>query len=174
MIEALRYIFVEVLEHKSFYIDTIKKRFKRLYENNNQNLLSEKELIEDLKKEESFLEKELDLYRMGYVSKEKLDEKAAPIRTKILKLKEQLKMVQYDITKEDKVEEILESTFKDIEDLVDVENMDNVMLKRVIEKIEVDSNKEVKVCFKVLGNVGTVGTVQLNDFSPQGCNGKTS
>lgn len=165
LLQALNDIFKEVLGMESTYIETIKKEFKKIYESNNENLLSEKEYKEKISKLEKAKKKELDLFRMELITKEELEVNARPINNKLQQLKEQLNMIQKNISVGDKVQDVLEETFKKIEDMVDVENMDNSMLKRVIDKIEVDKDKRVVIFFKVLGSVGTKGTVQLSDNS---------
>lgn len=170
LLKALNEIFKEVLGMKSTYIETIKKEFKKIYESNNENLLSEKEYKEKISKLEKAKKKELDLYRMEYITKEELEDNMGDINYKLQQLKVQLQMIQKNISVGDKAQDILEDTFKKIKDMVvNTDNMDNVMLKRVIDKIEVDKDNNVVIFFKVLGSIGTKGTVQLSNNSTYSC-----
>ena len=44
----------------------------------------------------------------------------------------------------------LANTFKTIEDIVDVRKMDNVQLKKIIDRIEVDKSGQVKIFLHLL------------------------
>jgi hypothetical protein len=46
---------------------------------------------------------------------------------------------------------VLSSTFKEIEDIVDVHEMTNTQLQRIIQKIEVDKEGNVDIYLRLLG-----------------------
>ena len=49
---------------------------------------------------------------------------------------------------------MLNSTFKEIEDITDVHEMTNVQLKRIIKKIEVDKDGNVDIYLRLIGDLG--------------------
>ena len=58
-------------------------------------------------------------------------------------MENELKMVSYHLTKGEQLEAVLNSTFKQLEDITDVHEMTNTQLKRMIQKIEVDKDGNV-------------------------------
>lgn len=61
------------------------------------------------------------------------------------------------------MENILNRTFKEIEDITDVHQMTNQQLKRLIQKIEVDKDGNVDIYLRLLGDLGLDETVLIED-----------
>ena len=61
------------------------------------------------------------------------------------------------------MEELLNSTFREIEDITDVHQMTNTQLKKIIQKIEVDKEGNVDIYLKLLGELGLDETVLIED-----------
>ena len=70
-------------------------------------------------------------------------------------------MVSYHLTKGEQLEAILNSTFKQLEDITDVHEMTNAQLKRLINKIEVDKDGNVDIYLRLIGELGLDGTVLI-------------
>ena len=90
-------------------------------------------------------------------------------------------MVSYHLTKGEQLENILNHTFKEIEDITDVHQMTNQQLKRLIQKIEVDKEGNVDIYLRLLGDLGLDESVLIegnetvlncNDQT-QGCDGSS-
>lgn len=66
---------------------------------------------------------------------------------------------------EDKTEcrNILNNTFKEIEDITDVHQMTNQQLKRLIQKIEVDKEGNVDIYLRLLGDLGLDESVLIEE-----------
>ena len=79
----------------------------------------------------------------------------------IERLENELKMVSYHLTKGEQLEAILNSTFKQMEDITDVHEMTNIQLKRLIQKIEVDKGGNVDIYLRLIGNLGLDETVLI-------------
>lgn len=73
----------------------------------------------------------------------------------------ELKMVSYHLTKGEQLEAILNSTFKQLEDITDVHEMTNAQLKRLINKIEVDKDGNVDIYLHLIGDLGLDETVLI-------------
>ena len=76
------------------------------------------------------------------------------MRKEIERLENELKMVSYHLTKGEQLEAILNSTFKQLEDITDVHEMTNAQLKRLINKIEVDKEGNVDIYLRLIGDLG--------------------
>ena len=85
---------------------------------------------------------------------EELNEKIGGMRKEIDRLENELKMVSYHLTKGEQLEAILNSTFKEMEDITDVHEMTNTQLKRLIQKIEVDKDGNVDIYLRLIGDLG--------------------
>ena len=59
--------------------------------------------------------------------------------------------------------QILNRTFKEIEDISDVHQMTNAQLKRIIQKIEVDKDGNVDIYLRIFGDLGLDETVLISD-----------
>ena len=99
-------------------------------------------------------EKYMNMYTDDLISREELSEKIGGMRKEIERLENDLKMVSYNLTKGDQLEAILNSTFKQLEDITDVHEMTNVQLKRLVSKIEVDSEGDVDIFLRLIGDLG--------------------
>lgn len=58
---------------------------------------------------------------------------------------------------------ILNNTFKEIEDITDVHQMTNQQLKRLIQKIEVDKEGNVDIYLRLLGDLGLDESVLIEE-----------
>ena len=83
------------------------------------------------------------------------------MRKEIDRLENELKMVSYNLTKGEQLEAILNSTFKEMEDITDVHEMTNTQLKRLINKIEVDKDGNVDIYLRLIGDLGLDETVLI-------------
>ena len=61
----------------------------------------------------------------------------------------------------ERLEAILNSTFKQLEDITDVHEMTNAQLKRLINKIEVDKEGNVDIYLRLIGDLGLDETVLI-------------
>ena len=85
------------------------------------------------------------------------------MRKEIERLENELKMVSYHLTKGEQLEAILNSTFKQMEDITDVHEMTNTQLKRLIQKIEVDKDGNVDIYLRLIGDLGLDETVLIDE-----------
>ena len=107
-------------------------------------------------------EKYMDMYTDDLISREELNEKIGGMRKEIDRLENELKMVSYHLTKGEHLEAILNSTFKQMEDITDVHEMTNTQLKRLIQKIKVDKDGNVDIYLRLIGVLGLDETVLID------------
>lgn len=154
LILVLQEYFQEVLGKKKKVIDYVIKEFQRVYKAKDENIEYEKELNADLNRLRKSREKYMDMYTDDLISREELNEKIGGMRKEIERLENELKMVSYHLTKGEQLESILNSTFKQMEDITDVHEMTNTQLKRLIQKIEVDKDGNVDIYLRLIGELG--------------------
>lgn len=163
LIEVLQEYFTNVLRQKKKVIDYVIKEFQRVYKAKDENIEYEKELNAELAKLQKTRQKYMDMYTDDLISREELNEKIGGIRQEIERLENELKMVSYHLTKGEQLENILNRTFKEIEDITDVHQMTNQQLKRLIQKIEVDKEGNVDIYLRLLGDLGLDESVLIEE-----------
>lgn len=161
LIQVLQEYFQDVLSKKKKVIDHVIKEFQRVYKAKDENVEYEKELNAELSKLRKAREKYMDMYTDDLISREELNEKIGGMRKEIDRLENELKMVSYNLTKGEQLEAILNSTFKEMEDITDVHEMTNTQLKRLINKIEVDKDGNVDIYLRLIGDLGLDETVLI-------------
>ena len=161
LIRALQEYFQEILSKKKKVINYVIKEFQRVYKARDENIEYEKQLNTELNKLRKSHEKYMDMYTDDLISREELNEKIGGMRKEIERLENELKMVSYHLTKGEQLEAILNSTFKQLEDITDVHEMTNAQLKRLINKIEVDKDGNVDIYLRLIGDLGLDETVLI-------------
>ena len=154
LIQALQEYFQEILSKKKKVINYVIKEFQRVYKAKDENIEYEKQLNTELNRLRKSREKYMDMYTDDLISREELNEKIGGMRKEIERLENELKMVSYHLTKGEQLEAILNSTFKQLEDITDVHEMTNAQLKRLINKIEVDKEGNVDIYLRLIGDLG--------------------
>lgn len=163
LIEVLQEYFTNVLKQKKKVIDYVIKEFQRVYKAKDENVEYEKALNAELAKLQKTRQKYMDMYTDDLISREELNEKIGGTRQEIERLENELKMVSYHLTKGEQLENILNRTFKEIEDITDVHQMTNQQLKRLIQKIEVDKDGNVDIYLRLLEDLGLDETILISD-----------
>ena len=161
LIRALQEYFQKILSKKKKVINYVIKEFQRVYKAKDENIEYEKQLNTELNKLRKSHEKYMDMYTDDLISREELNEKIGGMRKEIERLENELKMVSYHLTKGEQLEAILNSTFKQLEDITDVHEMTNAQLKRLINKIEVDKDGNVDIYLRLIGDLGLDETVLI-------------
>ena len=165
LIEVLQEYFSNVLKNKKKVIQYVVKEFQRVYKAKDENVEYEKELKDKLAKLKAMREKYMDMYTDDLITRQELNDRIGGARQEIERLENELKMVTYQITKGDQLEELLNTTFRSIEDITDVHQMTNTQLKKIIEKIEVDKDGNVDIYLKLLGELGLDEAILVEDRS---------
>ena len=164
LIQVLQEYFQDVLSKKKKVIDHVIKEFQRVYKAKDENVEYEKELTAELNRLRRSREKYMDMYTDDLISREELNEKIGGMRKEIDRLENELKMVLYNLTKGEQLEAILNSTFKEMEDITDIHEMTNTQLKRLINKIEVDKDGNVDIYLRLIGDLGLDETVLIDGY----------
>ncbi|MBR1568510.1 MAG: recombinase family protein [Lachnospiraceae bacterium] len=154
LIQTLQEYFQEVLGNKKKITDYVVREFRRVYKAKDENIEYEKELTAELTRLQKAREKYMDMYTDDLITREELNAKIGGMRKEIERLETELKMVSYNLTKGDQLEAILNSTFKQLEDIADVHEMTNTQLKKLLKKIEVDKDGNVDIYMRLVGDLG--------------------
>ena len=137
--------------------------FQKVYKAKDENISYEKDLKSKLAKLQNTRQKYMDMYTDDIISRAEMNEKLSGTKQETERLQNELKMVSYHLTKGERLEEILNNTFKEIADIADVRNMTNTQLKKIVQKIEVDKEGNVEIYLRLFGELGLESTVLIND-----------
>lgn len=159
LIEVLQDYFTRILKEKKSIIRYVVGEFERVYKAKDDNLDYEKKLQSELSRLQSTRQKYMDMYADDLISREEVNKRIGGMRKEIERLENELKIVSYNLTKSEQLESILGGTFKAIEDIVDVHEMTNAQLKRIIQRIEVDREGNIDIYLRLLGDLGLDETV---------------
>ena len=162
LIQVLTEYFANVFSNKKQVMQHVISEFERIYRQRDENVDYEQKLTTELEKLKNSRQKYMDMYTDDLITREELNEKIGGMRKQIEKLENDLKMVSYQINKRDQLEEILNKTFKEIEDITDVSQMTNAQLKKLIQRIEVDKDGNVDIYLRLLGDLGLENTVLID------------
>lgn len=163
LIAVIENYFAEILKTKKNVKQFVISEFQRTYRAKDENLNYEKDLKESLSKLQKTRQKYMDMYTDDLISREELNEKTKGMRIEISKLENELNMVQSNLTKGEQLDNILNSTFSEIEAVTDLRQMTNAQLKRIIEKIEVDMNGNVDIHLRLIGELGIDNAVLIRN-----------
>lgn len=155
LISAIEKYFLHILSQKKNVIKHIVDEFNKIYKEKDKNNNYKNELFSSLSKLENKRQKYLDMYTDDLISREELNQKIGDDKQEIQRLRKELALLDGQALSETKIKSILNSTFKDIEDIVDLRNATNAQLKRIIEKIEVDKNGQVEIFLKALSGLNS-------------------
>lgn len=162
LIQALDDYFRELLKNKQAIIKRVVREFNKVYKQRDDNEQYEQELTEELAKVKKTRQKYMDMYTDDLITREELNEKIGGMKQKIEKLENDLKLVEYNLDKGDQLEEIIQRTFKNINSITSVRDMNNEQLKQIIQKIEVDKDGNVDIYLRLFGDLGLDETVLIN------------
>lgn len=163
LIEVIEEYFAGVLKQKKKVIDSVLMEFKKVYREKDENIEREKEITQSIAKLNKARQKYMDMYTDDLITREELNEKIGGAKKEIEKLEDELRVISYYLTKGDRLEEILNATFKEVEDITDVRQMTNAQLRSIIKKIEVDKEGTVNIYLRLFDDLGLDDTVLIND-----------
>ena len=137
--------------------------FSRVYKNRDDNESYNAELNERKTSLEKKRQKYMDMYIDEIISRAELNEKVKVIDAELEKIKNELTITEYNLSRNDMLESILRKTFDGIGNTTDVASMSNAQLKQIINRIEVDKNGEIDIFLNLFGEIGLDETFLICD-----------
>jgi Site-specific recombinases, DNA invertase Pin homologs len=169
LIAQIDFYFKSILSKKKQISNYIVKEFTRIYKERDDNEINEKDLTKQIERESKKREKYMEMYTDDLISRAELNKKMSDSNELISKLESELRLIQSNLSKGDSLNRLLTSTFDNIESCLNVEEISNAQLKRIIEKIDVDPQGKIAICLKVLGDLGLDESVVISDIVSQRC-----
>ncbi len=151
---ALKEHFTELLKEKRGVLSYVINHFLKLYSPGIGGADRVQELSTRLSRLKKSRQRYMDMYADDLITREELNEKLDGTMVEMQGLKYEMKKASGKIAGGDELEAILHGVFRQIEDITDLQHMTNAQLKRIIEKIEVDSCGNVDIYLRPLGDAG--------------------
>ncbi len=170
LIQAIKDYFANILRTKEDVMKSIVKEFNRLYKTKDENTYKEHELKSELARTNRARDKQMEMYTDDLITREELKQNVGDLNKIIKNLENELKLVQFSLNKGDQLEISLKATFEDVETILSMDHMTNFQLKKIIEKIVVDSDGTIDIYLKMFANIGLDYTVPVSHRFPQRCN----
>jgi len=170
LLGAIKEYFASILKDKPNVINSIVAEFNRQYKQKEENLVSEKDIANQLNKARKSKQKYMTMYDSDIIELDELREKSKELNETIERLENDLILIQSNISKSDVLETALVDTFKDIETVLKTDKFTNEMLSRIIEYITVDKDGNVDVYLKMLSDVCLDNTFTIMHNDTQRCN----
>ncbi len=147
LIAEIENYFVKILSHKKNVREHILNELQKHYRSKDDNVAYEKQLHTQLAKLQRNRQKYIDMYTDDLITREELNSKIGGDKQKIEQLEHELQTAEQHLTKDD-LHIILSNTYKEIKDIVNLRELTNVQLKKIIDRIEVDHDGNVEVYLK--------------------------
>lgn len=163
LLNSIKAYFAEMIKDKQSVIKKVVADFNKNYKSNDENLKTEKDLLSDIQTLKKKRQKYMDMFENDIISMEDLKGETENINLSIKRLEDKLKMVRYNISQGDKLESSLIGTFNSIDDILNSAEITNEMLKRVIDRIEVDETGKVDIYLKLFTEIGLDNTYRFSD-----------
>lgn len=154
LINEIQTYFSEIIKNKNTMIKNIKAEFERVYKNRDDNESYNAELAERRDTLEKKRQKYMDMYVDELISRAELNEKVKVIDSELEKIKNELTITEYNLSRSDILEKVLAQTFSGIENTADVSSMTNAQLKQIINRIEVDKDGHIDIFLNLFGEIG--------------------
>ncbi len=163
LMTAIKDYFKNILNTKADVMKSIVKEFNRIYKAKDDNVEYEAQLSERLTKANKSRQKYMDMYSDDLITRDELREKVGSLNIEIEKLENELKLVKYNLSKSDQLENVLASTFADVESVLSMEHLTNSQLKRIIEKIVVDEHGKIDIYLRLFSDIGLDNSVLIGN-----------
>ena len=163
LVDKLREYFAELMKNKDAMVKNIVAEFSRIYKNRDDNESYNAELNERKTSLEKKRQKYMDMYIDEIISRAELNEKVKVIDAELKKIKNELTITEYNLSRNDMLEDILRKTFDGIGNTTDVASMSNAQLKQIINRIEVDKDGEIDIFLNLFGEIGLDETFLICD-----------
>ena len=171
LLDYIKNYFKDFLKNKESIIKRSAIEIKRIYENDVDTMNELDELNEELEILKHDREQEIEMWKMGVITQEELQERTKETNATIRRLETQKKsytLSNYDL---EDFEKLIRKSFKDVEDIVNRGEYTNEMLKKIISQIDAYDDGRVIIHIKPLEEMGLMEIVRFVDNGPQGRSG---
>ncbi|MDD3414425.1 MAG: recombinase family protein [Lachnospiraceae bacterium] len=154
LMEEIKLYLTNINLQKDKIIANIVKEFHRVYKAKDDNTAYEKELTATQNKLRKTKDKLTQMFIDDLISRAELNEKISKLNEQIEKTENELKIVEYNISKGDQLVSLVNQTFQDMEELLSMGEITNAQLKKVIKQIRVKKDGTIDIYLRLLNDIG--------------------
>lgn len=147
LLEQIRSYLINIIKDKDKFLADTKAEIRKRYQQESPSL-SYDDIQKEISKLERLKQKQIEMYEADIISIKELKERTKNLDKQLDEYSHSLKLVN-STESDDALEKLIHTYCKDIETLLTAETMDNVLMKRIIEKIEVSAEGDVRVILKI-------------------------
>lgn len=148
LLESIKEYFMSLLDNQEEWKKGLKARLKKEYKKIYAKLDNESNIREQIKELEKQKQKEMDIYRLGLMTLEQLQEISLPLQEKINKLTSDLNVVVGDMLSDSEIDRRAGLIVNNMRKVIKVENWDNKTIRNCVDHIEVDENGHTNIVVK--------------------------
>ncbi len=148
LMNAIQNYFCNMLATKKNVMNCVVERYNKAYKSQNENVAVENDLKTQLARIKRERKKYMDMYTDDLISREELNEKIGKDKLEIERIEHELKVLSKNIADGNLLKNLLTQNFKVIEDFCNIRNVTNGMLRKIIDRIEIDHDGNIKVFLK--------------------------
>jgi len=137
--------------NKEVIVETAKRQYLKSQKEGSENSAAQKARAE-IEKCQTKLKKLQELYMNDLISMDEIKNQSQPLKEKIQEAEEKLRLLEVSNYSERDIEKKVDALSGDIYQILNAETLTNEMLKRIIEKIEVDEDGKVEVFLRKLAD----------------------
>lgn len=155
-----------IIQQENQLEKTIQKAFLKKYKSGNNNEKYREELEAKLQKQQRTRQKYMDMYADDLISREELKEAIGHLKGGIAAMENELQLLHQKLDSGSALDVFIQKNLSEIKTIISIRNMNNMQLKKIIERIEVDQEGHVDIYMRELP--GTVPFTHNRTQRPYG------
>lgn len=153
LIHDIRNYFINIAEGKKTFVKNTLDKVNTMFNAKQQKGSSATDLYKEILDIDKKREKYIELYADGSILKDEFNKYTNGLLERKQQLEAELRVIKAHSIRESELDNIINNTLKDIDKIISIENMTNVQLKRIIDKIEVSSDGKIDIKLKMFSEI---------------------
>lgn len=165
LLEAIKNYLLLWQNDKNAIIERTKKEYQKIRASGQTGSVTPEVLRKEEQKLQNKRSRLKDMYVNDIITMDELKEKSSDLNQQLFRLKERLECLEQESVTDGKIEKLLSTLFKNMDNIISADTITNKMLKQVIDRIEVDRDGNVDVIIKPVSQIRLGATVPIYDSS---------
>jgi len=165
LLESIQTFLNSILKNKNKTIKVITNKVKAILETQNKDVINN---LKDVQDEYNSLmkikENRIAMFDRGIITIDELQEQTKDLNNKINRIKISLNNARNQTALEFNIDNVVTDYFKNLENIVNKKDITNEMLKKIIDKIEVFPNGDIKVHLKLINRYNLSVDFSMEDI----------
>lgn len=163
LLEAIKNYLLLWQKDKNAIIERTKREYQKICASGQTGSVTPEMLRKEEQKLQNKLSRLKDMYVNDIITMDELKEKSSDLNQQLFRLKERLECLEQESVTDGKIEKLLNTLFKNMDNILSADTITNEMLKQVIDRIEVDRDGNVDVIIRPVSQIRLGATVPICD-----------